>query len=71
MDRIAHSDIEEFKQDVLELEIHGLTVREWARLCNKAPEDRIRDVFSTRLGITEDDPDTLVQRTAEHHNGST
>ena len=45
MDRIMHSDIENFKQRVLSQNLHGHTIREWNRLLYRASEsDRIHAI---------------------------
>ncbi len=39
MDRIAHSEIEIFKQRVLNQELHGHKIRDWARLLYKSSDE--------------------------------
>lgn len=61
MDRIVHEELEQFKTRVMTTVVHGLSVREWERLFRSADEARIKEVLQTRLGITEGDPDALLE----------
>lgn len=45
MDRIVHSDIENFKRRVLNQELHGLNIKEWSRLLNRGSDDGKRRAF--------------------------
>lgn len=50
-DRIAHSEIEAFKDRVLCSQVHGMSVRDWARLLASDDESKIEDVLRARLKI--------------------
>lgn len=69
IDRIVHPEIEQFKRNVQNLVVKGLTIREWARLCNnkqnkqvtQSKQMRMRQALERYLDITEADADTLVR----------
>lgn len=61
IDRIVHTEIEQFKRSTQNLTVHGLTVREWFQICNRGPDDIIRRAFAHHLDIREADADMLVQ----------
>lgn len=45
IDRIMHSDIEDFKQRVLNQNLYGLTIQEWGRLLSKGSDYDKRQAF--------------------------
>ena len=47
MDRIAHSDIEDFKQRVLNQTVLGLEIREWSRLLFKGADEAKLQAFES------------------------
>ncbi len=60
MDRIVHSDIEDFKLRVLNTHVQGLTVAQWSRLLYKSSDAAIRQTLEARFDIRgEDDGETL------------
>jgi hypothetical protein len=61
MDRIVHTEIEEFKTRVLASQAHGKTVRDWARILNEGSEEQIRGELRRSLGITDQDANQLVR----------
>lgn len=61
MDRIVHTEIEEFKSRVYRKQMHGMTVQEWNRLLSKGADAAIRQALEERLGVTEEDADELLQ----------
>ena len=61
IDRIAHPDIEQFKQDVYQLQLQGMAIRDWMQICNSGDDQRIRRAFESRLKIVEADSDKLVK----------
>ncbi len=61
MDRIAHADIETFKNRVLQTVFHGMTIADWSRLLNKGADDLIRKQLEQQLDIKEEDIDELLQ----------
>ena len=61
MDRIQHDGIEEFKRQVLDIEVHGLRVSEWARLIGSRDEVYLAQQLSERLEIKEADAEKLLK----------
>ena len=61
MDRIVHPEIESFKRMVTDLPVHGLTVKQWARICRGKREERMLHAFEHYLEIREEDADKLLQ----------
>ncbi|MBV62802.1 MAG: hypothetical protein CMH65_16075 [Nevskiales bacterium] len=61
MDRIQHDGIEDFKREVLDIEVHGLRVSEWARLIGSRDEDYLAQQLSDRLNIKEADAEKLLK----------
>ena len=61
IDRIVHPEIEKFKRDVYMLNIHGLTIRQWMRICGGTDDSAIRHALMTYLDIKEEDADKLVE----------
>ena len=59
MDRIVHSDLEEFKTQVLDTEVNGMTVGEWSRVLSSGDERRIRRALEEQLDIREVDAERL------------
>ena len=45
MDRIVHSDVEEFKARVHATQIHGLSIAEWSRLLSGSSDEAIRQAL--------------------------
>jgi hypothetical protein len=60
IDRIAHSEIEEFKQRVYNTEFLGMTVGQWNKLLSSRREDNIKIALQTHLGIREESIDELL-----------
>ena len=61
MDRIDHQGIEEFKQRVLAIEVHGLAIGDWSRLLYRGSEGAIRQTLQEKFDITEDDTDEILR----------
>ena len=61
IDRIAHPEIEQFKREVYQMPIHGMTVYQWMQLCNSADNERIARALATHLTITPLDADSLLK----------
>ena len=61
MDRIVHPEIEKFKNEVMSMTVHGLTIQEWRGLLASEDDQAIRGALESRLGITEQDSKALVQ----------
>lgn len=61
MDRIQHDGIEAFKRQVLDIEVHGLRVYEWAKLISSRDETYLAQQLSKRLDITEVDAEKLLK----------
>jgi len=61
MDRIVHTELEEFKTRVMTTKVHGMTVRQWERLFRCDDDARVKRELKTHLGIIEDDPDQLLE----------
>ena len=51
IDRIVHSNIEEFKTRVYETMFHGRTIGEWNRLLSRGGEDAIRQALGEQFNI--------------------
>ena len=51
IDRIVHTEIEAFKRQVLGSTMHGMTVREWARLLGSGNESKIEQALCERVKI--------------------
>ena len=61
LDRIGHSQIETFKQQVLNTKLHGLTVRKWADLLKPKNSALLENALRTQLKITDADANQLVE----------
>jgi hypothetical protein len=61
MDRIVHPEIERFKDAVMNMQVHGLTVEEWRALLASEDDHAIRDTLASRLDIKEQDAKALVK----------
>lgn len=59
MDRIVHAELEAFKSRVLNTEVNGMTVRDWARLFAKGTDAQISYCLETHLDIKEVDAERL------------
>jgi len=51
MDRIVHAGIETFKASVLEREVHGMSIKQWARLLYRGSEETRRRALEEKLDI--------------------
>lgn len=45
MDRIVHNDIEAFKEEVLNKEVQGVSIKEWSRILYKGSEKEKKRAF--------------------------
>ncbi len=54
MDRIVHPGIKEFKQRVFNIQVSGMTIRQWNKLLSSPREDTIKQAFQKYLQITEE-----------------
>lgn len=61
MDRIVHSGIEEFKQKVLQTEIHGLRIASWSNLLYRGSDELIKLELENRFDIREADTDEILE----------
>ena len=61
LDRIGHGEIEAFKKQVLETELHGLRVREWAALLATDNAALLAERLQAQLRITDADANRLVE----------
>lgn len=61
IDRIVHSEIEQFKQQVYSMTFEGMTVKQWLRICTSKQDQMISSAFTKYLNIGEEDADNLVQ----------
>lgn len=61
MDRIVHPEIERFKNEVMNTQVHGLTIEEWRTLLASGDEAAIRDALASRLDIREQAVKALVK----------
>lgn len=61
IDRIVHAEIERFKTEVMNTQVHGLTVEEWRALLASDDDEAICDALASRLDIKEIDPKALVK----------
>jgi hypothetical protein len=61
MDRIVHPEIERFKDAVMNMQVHGLTIGEWRALLAGEDDHAIRDTLAARLDIKEQDAKALVK----------
>lgn len=55
MDRIVHSEVEAFKERVMQTTCNGLKIREWAKLFSSGDDVTICKALEKHLGITEID----------------
>lgn len=56
MDRIVHPEIEAFKNQIYNTQLHGKTIGAWNRLLSQGSEDVIRQELAERLQITDAGP---------------
>ena len=61
MDRIVHKEIEDFKSRVLQTNVRGATVAQWARLFASGNEEKIASVLTQTLPIKKTDADALLE----------
>ena len=61
MDRIVHPEIERFKDEIMNTQVHGLTIEEWRTLLASGDEAAIRDALASRLDIREQAVKALVK----------
>ena len=61
MDRIAHPEIEEFKNRVLGVEYQGMSIQRWARLLNRGKEEEIRLALRQHLNIREESSENILR----------
>lgn len=61
MDRIKHTEIEQFKNHVFNMEKHGLKIKDWLTLFSRGSDEEIKKVLQEKLNIRDQDPDELVQ----------
>lgn len=61
MDRIVHSEIEEFKLRVLNTQYAGLTIYQWSKILYGKNDARIRDALERYLDISDTDSDAILQ----------
>lgn len=59
MDRIVHTEIEDFKKRVLSSVIHGMEVSEWATVLSSDSDELITKTLIAKLGLDETD-DSVV-----------
>jgi hypothetical protein len=55
MDRIVHQELESFKTKVLNTNVNGMTVRQWAKLFASENDSKIRHALAEHLDIKEAD----------------
>lgn len=60
MDRIIHSQIEDFKSEVYNMEYHGMKIKEWNKLLSKGDEEKIKKKLKKHLNIHEVDADDII-----------
>lgn len=61
IDRIVHPEIEKFKNEVMNVKVHGLTVQEWRGLLASKDDQAVCEALATRLEITDRDAKVLVK----------
>lgn len=60
MDRIAHKDLESFKNRVLSTIVNGMSVRDWSRLLSRNDQIQIKTQLERHLGIQDEDAEELI-----------
>lgn len=60
MDRIVHPGIEQFKQHVFNIEVSGMTIRQWNKLLSSRKEESIKQGLQNYLEIKEENIDELL-----------
>jgi len=58
---LFHPEIERFKDTVMNMRIHGLTIEEWRALLASEDDHAICDTLASRLDIKEQDAKALVK----------
>lgn len=61
IDRIGHPEIARFKQQVYDIKIQGITLKQWLKICAGKDDEAIKTVFAKYLDITNTDTIQLVQ----------
>jgi hypothetical protein len=61
MDRIVHPGIEQFKNVVQNIVVHGLTIQSWQTLLTSKNKQALRNALSSRLDIKEQAATALVK----------
>ena len=61
MDRIVHTGIEDFKSRVLQTAMHGMPIKDWARVLYRGNDAEIRYALEHHLDITEVEADELLR----------
>ena len=59
LDRIVHPEIEAFKSHVLNIQVNGMTVREWYQVIASKDDALIKRALQQHLGITAEDAERL------------
>ncbi|WP_246844066.1 hypothetical protein [Hydrocoleum sp. CS-953] len=60
IDRIVHPEIESFKEKVLEKDIKGISISEWAKLLGSKNTEKTKLTLQERLFITDINPDDII-----------
>ncbi|MBM7842661.1 hypothetical protein [Herpetosiphon giganteus] len=61
IDRIRHPEIETFKRQIYQTQLHGLTIQAWSRLFTTNMADQIRTVFQQQLNLKEDAATSVLE----------
>lgn len=61
IDRIVHPQIERFKQQIYSMDVKGLSLRQWLKICNSKNDAVISLALKEYLDIKEEPADKLVQ----------
>jgi hypothetical protein len=60
MDRIAHKELENFKERVLTTVVNGMSVRNWIKLLSRGDDAQVKKELERHLGIQDENAEELL-----------
>lgn len=60
IDRIIHPEIENFKQKIVEMSIHDMSIRQWTKLLSSKNAENIKRIFKEKLLIEDANADDII-----------
>ncbi|MEO1378267.1 MAG: hypothetical protein AAFW70_29145 [Cyanobacteria bacterium J06635_10] len=60
IDRIIHPEIEDFKQKIVEMNIHDMSIRQWTKLLSSKNAENIKRIFKEKLSIVDANAEDII-----------